>query len=167
MMLSTGVRKLALVAHVSTSVGWLGSAAAYLALVVHALTSGDPVTIRATYLVLEPIAWYGILPLAVGALLTGIVSSLGTHWGLFRHYWILLKFLLSILGTAVLLGNMSTLDTLSRLGATATSVDSGGLHGQILHSGGGLAVLLIVTVLAVVKPKGMTRYGWRRTAGQR
>lgn len=32
----------------------------------------------------------------------------------------------------------------------------------VLHAGAALLVLLAATVLAVCKPRGMTRYGWRR-----
>ena len=31
-----------------------------------------------------------------------------------------------------------------------------------IHGGGGLLVLLMTTILSVYKPRGMTRYGWRR-----
>jgi hypothetical protein len=32
----------------------------------------------------------------------------------------------------------------------------------VVHASGGLLVLLIPVVLSVYKPRGMTRYGWRR-----
>ncbi len=58
------LRKLALTAHVVSSVGWLGTAVAYLGLVVAALTSEDARLVRAAYLAMEAITWFAIVPLA-------------------------------------------------------------------------------------------------------
>jgi hypothetical protein len=35
----------------------------------------------------------------------------------------------------------------------------------VVHATGGLLVLLAATVLAIYKPRGLARYGYRRTAG--
>ncbi len=43
-----------------------------------------------------------LLPLALASLVTGLICSLGTAWGLFRHYWVLLKLLLNLVATVVL-----------------------------------------------------------------
>ena len=37
----------------------------------------------------------------------------------------------------------------------------------LLHSVGGLVVLLVVHVLNVYKPQGVTRYGWRKQQEER
>lgn len=155
MTMTPRLRKLALTAHVTSSVGWLGTAVAYLGLVVAALTSRDAPTVRAAYLAIEAITWFAIVPLACASLLTGLVQSLGTQWGLFRHYWVLFKLLLTVLATIVLLLNTRAVRSL----AEADSADTGGLYGQLLHSGGGLLVLLVTTTLAVYKPPGVTWYG--------
>jgi hypothetical protein len=143
-------------------VGWLGTAVAYLGLVVAALVSQDALLVRAAYLAMEPITWFAIVPLAFASLLTGLVQSLGTQWGLFRHYWVLFKFVLSVLATIVLLANTRTVDSLADLGADTDHPGRGGLHGQLLHSGGGVLVLLVTTTLAVYKPRGVTPYGRRK-----
>jgi hypothetical protein len=75
------LRKLALTAHVTSSVGWLGACVVFLALAVVGLTSQDAQTVRGAYLVMEPTAWLVLVPLAFASLLTGIVQSLGTTWG--------------------------------------------------------------------------------------
>jgi uncharacterized membrane protein len=164
MTMTSGLRKFALTAHVTSSVGWLGAVVGFLALVVAALTSQDDQTVRAAYLTMELIGWFAIVPLALASLLTGLVMSLGTKWGLFRHYWVLFKLLLTILATIVLLLNMQTV---SFLAGVAGSADIGGLRGELLHSGGGLLVLLVTTILSVYKPRGMTRYGWRKQHEER
>lgn len=57
-----------------------------LALAVAALTSRDAHTARGTWIAMELTGWFAIVPLALGSLLTGLAVSLGTTWGLFRHY---------------------------------------------------------------------------------
>jgi DMSO/TMAO reductase YedYZ heme-binding membrane subunit len=101
--MSPGIRKFALAAHLTVSIGWFGAVAAYLALDVTVATSQDLQTLRAAYLAMELIARFVIVPLAVTSLLTGIVMSLGTKWGLFRHYWVLISLVLTVVATAVLL----------------------------------------------------------------
>ena len=46
--------------------------------------------------------------------------------------------------------------------AAASGSDPGALPGSLSHSIGGLVVVLLATVLSVHKPRGLTRYGWRR-----
>ena len=89
MTMTPTLRKFALTAHVTASVGWLGSVAAFLGLAVVGLASPDAQTMRAVYVSMELIGWFVIVPFSVAALLTGLVQSLGTPWGVFRHYWVL------------------------------------------------------------------------------
>jgi hypothetical protein len=109
MTMRSGLRKFALTAHVTSSVGWLGAVVVSLALAVAGLTSRDPQVVRAAYLTLKVTGWAVLVPLSLGSLLTGLVQSLGTRWGLFRHYWILVKLLMNVLATIVLLLYMQTL----------------------------------------------------------
>lgn len=46
--------------------------------------------------------------------------------------------------------------------ATASNWLLGICRASVLIGGGGLLVLLLIAVLAVFKPRGMTRYGWRK-----
>src|SRR5918994_1989748 len=108
MIMPPRLRKLALTAHVTTSVGWLGAVVVFLALAVVGLTSQDAQTVRGAYLVMEPAAWLVLVPLAFASLLTGIIQSLGTTWGLFRHYWVLFKLVIAVFVTIVLLLYMET-----------------------------------------------------------
>ncbi len=169
MILTPGLRKFVLTAHVASSVGWLGAAAAFLALAVAGQTSRDAQMVRAAYLAAEPITWYLLVPLSLASLLTGIVQSLGTPWGLFRHYWVLFKLALTVFATVILVQYTQTVGYFAGVAAETGSsgADPGGLASYILHSGGGLLVLLVTTVLSVYKPRGMTRYGWRKQDEQR
>jgi hypothetical protein len=86
--MTSGLRKFALTAHVTSSVGLLGSIAAFLALAVTGITSQDAQMVRAAYPAMALIARLVIIPLAFASLLTGLIQSLGTPWGLFRRYWV-------------------------------------------------------------------------------
>jgi hypothetical protein len=166
MIMTPRLRKFVLTAHVTSSVGWLGAVAVFLALAVIGLTSQDAETVRAVYLVMEPAAWFVLAPLAFASLLTGLVQSLGTTWGLFRHYWVLFKFLINVSAIVVLLMYTQTLSYLADVAAetTLSSDDLGVLRtpSVVLHSALALLLLLVATVLAVYKPRGMTPYGLRK-----
>jgi hypothetical protein len=170
MTMTAFLRKFALTAHVTCSVGSLGAVVGFLALAIAGLTSQDAQMVRATYLVLEFTAWFVILPLLFASLLTGLVSSLGTTWGLFRHYWVLVKFVISTFAIIILLTYLMHRQTLGYLAglaadATLSGDDLGMLRSvsPLLHAAGGLLLLLVATVLAVYKPQGVTPYGARKT----
>ena len=167
MTMTPGLRKLALIVHLTASVGWIGAVIAYLALSVSAASSQDIQTVRAAWIAMELTGWSAIVPLALAALLTGLVMSLGTPWGLFRHYWVLISLVLTVLSTWILLAHMRTVSAMADMARTADSADLGGHGGDILHAGGGLVVLLAITVLNVYKPRGLTPYGWRKRQEER
>lgn len=170
MTLTPRLRKLALAAHVTSAVGWLGAVVAYLALAVSGLTSPDAQTVRAAYLSMELVGWCVIVPFALAALLTGLVQSLGTEWGLFRYYWVLAKFLLTVGAVTVLLLHMPTLSRVAGVAAETTLAGPDLREPRVqlvVHAGGGLLVLLSATVLSVFKPWGRTRYGRRKSDERR
>jgi hypothetical protein len=167
MTLTPGLRKFALTVHLTFSVGWIGAVIAYLGLGIAAVTSQDVQTVRAAWIAMELTGWYVIVPLALASLLTGLVMSLGTKWGLFRHYWVLFSLVLTILATVVLLLHMPTVSFLADVAAEADDTSLGGLGGDLLHPSVGLLVLLVIQALNVYKPRGMTPYGWRKQHEQR
>jgi len=164
------LRKVALTAHVTSSVGMLGAIVGFLVLAVAGLTSQDARMVRAAYLAMEVTAWSVIVPLAFASLLTGLVQSMGTAWGLFRHYWVLAKLLLTVFVTIVLLLQMELISYLAAIAAetTLSSADLRRLRrSPVIHAAGGLMVLLVPVALSLYKPRGMTRYGWRKQYEQR
>jgi hypothetical protein len=168
MTMTPRVRKLALTAHVTSSVGWLGAVVVFLALAVVGLTSDDAETVRGAYLVMVPAAWFVLVPLAFVSLLTGLVQALGTTWGLFRHYWILFKLLINVVATTVLLTYMETFRFMARVAAD-TRAELGVVRNAspVVHAALALLLLLVAAILAVYKPRGMTRYGQRKQQEQR
>lgn len=162
MTMPNRARKFVLTAHVVFSVGWLGAVVAYLSLVFALLSGEDARTAHSAWTSMESIGWFAIIPLAIGALLSGLVMSLGTSWGLFRHYWVIIKLVLTAFATFVLIVHMPTV-SLQAGGATGmTHVGLGGPRGELVHAGGGMLILLATTILAVYKPKGLTWYGKRK-----
>jgi hypothetical protein len=159
MTLTPRLRKLVLTAHVVSAVGWIGAVVAYLALVVAALTSQDAETVRAAFIAMDLI-YTVLVPLALASLLTGTVQAVGTTWGLFRHYWVLFKLVLTVVATSVLLLHMETVSSLAE--GAAGGGDLPGAGGELLHAGVGLLVLLTTAILGLYKPRGMTRYGRRK-----
>jgi hypothetical protein len=154
-----------LTAHVTFSVGWLGAVVAYLALAIVGLMTRDVSLARAVYFSLELIGWLVIVPLCFAAVLTGLVQSLGTAWGLLRYYWILAKFLLTAVATVVLLRHVPAVSRMAEI-AAETALSSGDFRALriqlVVHAVGGLLVLLAVTILSIYKPWGMTPYGRRK-----
>ena len=162
------LRKLLLTVHVAASVGWVGAVLAYLPLDVTTAASGDAQALRAAYLGMDVIATRVLVPLALAALGTGILISLATPWGLFRHWWVLLSLVLTLLATVVLLVETRTIAHLAATAADPSTTDDAlrALPSTLPHSVGGLVVLLFVLALNVYKPRGLTRYGWRKQRGQ-
>jgi hypothetical protein len=156
------LRKAALTAHVTTSVGWLGAVAAFLALALAGLTSTSTTTVRGAYIAADVITWSVIVPLCLASLATGLVQSVGTPWGLLRHYWVLVKLVLTVVATALLLLHTQPIGHLGAVAATGDpfAADADGLRIQlVVDAAAALVVLIGATVLAVVKPRGMTRFG--------
>jgi hypothetical protein len=164
MPMPSGVRKAALVAHVVTSVGWLGAVAAFLALAVTAVRTGDAATQRALYVAMDVLGAAALVPLSLASFASGLLQSLGTPWGLLRHWWVIAKLAISVVATSVLLLYLPTLRVLGDAAASQSSADDRMLlpsTSPVLHAGAGLALLLVAAALSVYKPKGLTRYGWR------
>ena len=167
-MMPARVGKFALTLHVVSSVGWLGAVGVFIALAAIGLTSPDATTVRGVYLVMEPTAWWMLLPLAFASFLTGIVQSLCTTWGLFRHYWVVFKLLITLFATAILLMYMGTFRYMAGVAADpAVDLDRVRSASPLLHAFLALLVLMVATVLAVYKPRGLTPYGQRRQSEQR
>jgi hypothetical protein len=160
------LRQLALIAHITSSVGWIGAIAGFLSLAITSLTTDDGALMRAAYLGMNWIGWLVLVPASFASLLTGLLQAFGTPWGLFRHYWVLAKLLINLLANVVLLLYMlelgSAVATLS--GAHAAELRT---WSPVLHASTALLLLLVATTLSVYKPRGITPYGWRKRQERR
>jgi hypothetical protein len=165
MMMTTAVRKIALTAHISSSVGWLGALGAFLALAVAGLTMDDALRVRSAYLAMELTTWYVIVPLSLAAFATGVIQSLGTSWGLFRHYWVVAKLAVTVVATLILLVHTQPIGAVADA-AAAGRLAPGDLQDiriqLIADAVAAIVALLIATSLSIYKPLGMTPYGIAR-----
>lgn len=169
MMMPPTIRKLALTAHVTASIGWLGAAGAVLALGVAGLMTEEARMVSAAYLGTEVIWRFVIVPLSLAALATGLVQALGTPWGLFRHYWVVTKLALATAGVILLLLHTSSLlpALVAAAADPAPAVPASDLHHGgmsprvhvVVAAGGALLLLLATTALSVFKPWGQLRRG--------
>jgi hypothetical protein len=168
LILPPAVRKLALAVHLSCSVGWLGAVAAYLVLDLTVATSQDVPAIRSAWIAMGLVISWAIVPLALASLVTGLVMALGTKWGLLRHWWVLISFVLTVLASLVLLSETGVITRNAAIAAgSTTAAELRALPPTLLHSIGGIGVLLVVQVLNVYKPQGLTPYGWRKRQQER
>jgi hypothetical protein len=167
-MMTPALRRFAFTTHITSSVGWVGAVLAFLALAVIGFTSDDPVRVRGAYLLMAPAAWFVLVPLAHASLLSGIVLSLGTTWGLFGHYWVVVKLGITVFATVILLIYMGTFRQMA--GVAADPVADLAIvrnASPIVHAILALSLLVTATVLGVYKPFGMTAYGQRKVEEQR
>ncbi len=162
--MTPALRKMTITAHVTFSVGWLGAVAAFLVLSIAAgQTSHDAEVVRGAYLSMDLISRFVIIPMCFAALTTGLLQALGTPWGLFRYYWIVMKFGLAIFATIALLIHQFAVmaEAAKRVSGTAAetlfSPDLGPLKTELVRAPS-LAILLlvVVTTLGVYKPWGLT-----------
>ncbi|MEO6260410.1 MAG: DUF2269 domain-containing protein [Thermoanaerobaculia bacterium] len=168
MILSPFARKSALIAHIVTSAGWIGAVVLYLALALTGLTSPIVRLVGAAYLAMDVAVRFVIIPLSFGSLLSGLVMSLGTAWGLFRHYWVIFKLILNVFAVTVLLmytqsivwaANLAMNQSLSQKDLALLKDPT-----HVIHTIGALVILLTATTLSVFKPRGVRPGGKGKTA---
>ncbi|QFZ22441.1 hypothetical protein [Saccharothrix syringae] len=139
-------RKSWLLLHVISSVGWLGVTVANLVLALSAFTA--PHLYQAMALLGDRV----VLPLALTALVTGLVLSLGTKWGLVKHKWVLAKFVVTVVAVAA-----TTFSLRGTLHDAAAGVQGAGVS-ALSASCVSLALYTFATVISVFKPWGRTRW---------
>jgi hypothetical protein len=156
--MSPRTRKLVLTAHVTTSVGWLGALAVFLAHALVGLISQEEQVVRATSIAMGLTAWVVIMPLSIATLVTGLTQAIGSAWGVARHYWVFFKLVITAIATAVLLLKLGPISVLADAASTAafSSGDLLGLRRSLaLHAAGGVLILLGAAALGVYKPAGL------------
>ncbi len=157
------MRKMTLTAHVVSSVGWLGAVVGFLVLAVAGLSSHSGQVVRAAYIAMDLTAWFAIVPLCLTSLVTGIAASLGTEWGLARHYWVLVKLVLTVPSTALLLLHARVGSYLAEI-AARTDLRGGDLMALRIQltadAGVAIVVLLVATTLSMYKPRARTPFNF-------
>jgi hypothetical protein len=157
------------VTHVVCSVGWIGLEASLLALGATGLTTHNPDVLRAVYIALGRLGLLLIAPFSLGALITGVALSLRTRWGLVKHWWVVVKLVITVVMTIAsnIALNFRLQDAARRVSklplASLNGAQVGGVRSLVIASGTAAFILLLVaTVLSVYKPWGPV--GRRRPA---
>jgi hypothetical protein len=168
------LRKLVLTVHVVVSVGWIGIEAGLLTLGLTGLNTRDPELPRTAYVAAGLFGGIFLVPVSMGTLVTGILFSVGTPWGLARHYWVLVNFVLTVALAAggILVLNRRLQEASVRVSEgplnTLTSADVGALQFQIVAAVSvALPLLVMATTLSVYKPWGRTWFGPRKVVVRR
>ena len=153
------LRRSLLVVHVLSSVGWFGAVAAFLVLAVAGLGSGDTQVVSAMYVSAQLITWYVIVPLGVLSFVSGVVQALGTRWGLVRHYWVLMKLVLTTGALGFLFLHTGIIDAAAghHVAEDLDAFDAMRLQ-LVVDSAAACGVLALTTLLSIVKPRGRTPF---------
>jgi hypothetical protein len=153
MKLTPRWRKTVLTLHVITSVGWLGADLTLLLLGLLGLTgAADPAVV---YPAQALIGLWLFVPLSVVVWVIGLVSALATPWGLLRHRWVLVKFVLTtvMLGLVLFLLRPGLYEAMEFGADPATRERLDMVMPPVVSS----TVLIIATVLSTFKPWGRLR----------
>ncbi len=143
-----------LVAHVSVSVSWLGLTVGLLALGITAFSTGDPETARAATRAMKIFGDWLVIPIALATLVSGLILSLGTPWGLARHRWVWTKFWLTLVTTGLTVFSLRPgINEAAERGAADISM--------VAAPSVATAAYLFMTAISVLKPWGPTRRGRR------
>ncbi|MFF9809035.1 DUF2269 domain-containing protein [Streptomyces coeruleorubidus] len=151
-------RRAVLVVHVTASASWLGLTLGLLALGTTAATTGSAVTVEASVRAMKLFADWLLLPVAFLTLLTGLVLSLGTPWGLVRYRWVCTKFWLTVATTTATVFALrpGVHSAVTAVAAGGPLPDAGGvLFGPVVS----LSAYVFMTAISVLKPWGLTRRG--------
>jgi hypothetical protein len=157
MTMTPRLSKVMLTSHITFSVGWLGTVVVFLVLAITGLTSQDDQLARASLIAMELSAWFVIVPFCLTSLFTGVVQAIGTKWGLFTHYWIIVKLFLTVGSTVLLLLHLQPISYLANVASDASF--SNLQHAEqiidlIAKSGAAILVLLAITTISIYKPWG-------------
>lgn len=159
--MTSRVSRLVLTSHITFSIGWLGAVAVFIVLAINGLTSQDILLSRSSLIAMELSAWYVIVPFCLTSLFTGIIQAVGTKWGLFKHYWIVVKLFLTIAMTILLLLHMQPISYLASVAkgpSFSNSQNSEQLIDLIAKAGAALLVLIAIATISVYKPWGKIRF---------
>ncbi|MEV0649552.1 hypothetical protein AB0I28_30275 [Phytomonospora sp. NPDC050363] len=164
MQLTRKARRAAVVVHSAASAAWLGLTVGLLALGVRAYTSGSPDIVTFSYRAMDVFGEYVLIPAALATLISGVVLSLGTPWGLLRHKWVAVKFVLTMITVGLVAFSMSPgLSEKAALAAAGTPVVDVNL---IVAPTVALSTYVFMLALSILKPWGMTPHGRRVKAAK-
>lgn len=156
-------RKMILCLHVISGIGWMGVDIALLVLLITARTTDEPALVASGFNAIRIIVPVAVPPLSLAILATGLLLGLGTPWGLLRHWWVLVKLILSLIMTVLvfvaLVPGVNAINvrvagdsSADALRATLGDLPTGLLFPPVVS----FLMLGVATVLSIFKPWGRT-----------
>jgi hypothetical protein len=161
-------RKLVLTLHVITSVGWLGAAIAMTVLLIAGFVTSNPILRHSAFAFMHIYDLAIMIPLGYLALVTGVLLSVGTNWGLLRHWWIVTKLVLTV-AVLIFAGVFTSGWVLEAVSRTAENpmADLGVLAVQLVANVAAFNVVFWTNAtISVFKPWGLTPRGQHKLAQQ-
>jgi uncharacterized membrane protein len=134
-----------LTGHVLAAVGWFGVAAT-VAFFGYAAAATDDAALRRSLHTAMRAAIALSIPAGLICAATGIVLALGTRWGLTRHWWLIIK---QVITLAVIVT-----DPLVLLPAIRDALDGGSATDPFGPMTAHVVLLTVATTLSTVKPFG-------------
>jgi uncharacterized membrane protein len=160
-------RKALLVLHIVSGVSWMGVDIALLVLLLTARAADDAASVASAFNAIRMIVPIAVPPLSLSIVATGLLLGLGTPWGLVRHWWVLVKLVLSlVMAVLVFTSLVPGVNAIAELDLATTSADAvraslGPLPSMLLFPPVVSFLMLgTATVLSIFKP-------WRRTPWSR
>jgi hypothetical protein len=158
--LSPAWRKPLLVVHLSGGIGFLASSLAVLVLTAAGASGTAAATV---YPAAQMITTWLVIPLAIVALVAGVIQAVVSPWGLARYWWVAIKLLITVVVTIFI--GLTVYPRIAGAAATAlghsTQPLTGGQRSRILSSWPIICGLLIINAfLGVYKPR------WRLGKGR-
>ncbi len=170
MRLPRRVRRATVFVHVLVAIAWVGVDLVVGALSLTGLRTEDPRTMATAYTAIGMFAVPLMLALGLLTLATGVTLSLGTRYGLLRHWWVVVKLVANLVLTVLVV--VALRPVLAEATAQAATVDPS-LPGRLARVRVDLVfpplvsttTLLAAAWLGWYKPWGTTRPAPRRRAG--
>lgn len=147
--------------HILFAAIMLGTSVTFLILSITAVSTKDSGLVLSCYKAMHVLSETSVRASVIGTIVTGILLSLWTHWGLVKYYWIIAKEVLTLV--AVILGPIGmyiwTLQGISLL--TDVGVEGANQGAYVVNTislfiGIGLQIISLIAMylLSVFKPWG-------------
>lgn len=166
--LNPATRKTILVLHIISGIGWMGVDMALFVLLMTAHSSSDATLVVSSFNAIRIIVPVAVPTLSISILVTGLILGLGTPWGVFRYWWVLVKLILSTIMTVlVFIALVPGVNEIAGLDLTMTSADA--VRASLGPIADGLMfppvvsflMLATATILSIFKPWKFTP--WSKT----
>lgn len=168
--LSPRLRKVTLLVHIVSGVGWMGLDVGLFLLLLTGLTTDDGQLAAACYRAVAVIVPVAVPVLSLGMLLTGLLLGWGTKWGLLRSWWVVVKLALGVILTVLVfvalvpgVNDLATPDPTTSAGAVRDVIGEA-TTGLMFPPIVSFTMLGFASVLSIFKPWGRTP--WSTPAAQ-